>query len=815
MLLRDTKRVQNKLKVYRGFIEVLPRFVTDKNINKIMKHIHLIALIFMTMCGTTFFSHGKENANSLTTHTPTAYEAKETVNGYGGTLSVFGGREYEVYYINRNAASQLAITTVPIKKAAQITTPISDTKVLAKDGWFILSTNGTSSNTNGLSAQDEFQAPVACARMLNNQELTLRIQGFDQFAFCGKDNNADANAGKHFEVYIDDIKQTITHSTNYTIRRFDITTSEHTIRLVGIGSKNNEITSFSLRVAEEPYTKWLEGNDSTQIVMQTTAPAPVYYFTKHNAKGETKLIWDGPEATGITLTPHASADNGDTLILSGTANCPTGTYNYHVAAFYNGVETNHVNGKIIVASEIKALTDTIADAYLNEEMELMQFRYFALNDGDVTLSWEGAAPAGITGSGSNGKYIISGTPTTIGTYHFVISVLGGNSIHGKIIVRTLDFDNTPILYLYKNNLAYEQDGIYEYLTSAAGGRKNLILRKTSEDGLRPAEHYKQYKLIIISEDVDANNAEVLAIAEGGADVPVLNLKSFTYAPGRLNWGQPDNGSLTDNARSITVLRADHPIFSSIPGISQGQQVEILTSINRKGLMPTAIDYEGTLCLATAWTRNIDDYNSDGIQETFLHEVPAEMRGGNKYICMPIALSSSKNLSAYGKKLISSVVTYLINNKNTIDLPELKITSFKINGVNGKIDQSNNTIEVAFDRTQFPNLDLTALIPEVTIASRLTHIIPNNGNIVDFSKSIYQPVIYEVTDYINRRAYEVTISTYHPQGIENAYTAGEWVNIFDIQGRKVTTTNEDIYTMELPNGLYIVVTGNGDSFKIMR
>ena len=232
-------------------------------------------------------------------------------------------------------------------------------------------------------------------------------------------------------------------------------------------------------------------------------------------------------------------------------------------------------------------------------------------------------------------------------------------------------------------------------------------------------------------------------------------------------------------------------------------------------MPTAIDYEGTLCLATAWTRNIDDYNSDGIQETFLHEVPAEMRGGNKYICMPIALSSSKNLSAYGKKLISSVVTYLINNKNTIDLPELKITSFKINGVNGKIDQSNSSIEVAFDRTLFPNLDLTALIPEVTIASRLTHIIPNNGNIVDFSKSIYQPVIYEVTDYINRRAYEVTISTYHPQGIENAYTAGEWVNIFDIQGRKVTTTNEDIYTMELPNGLYIVVTGNGDSFKIMR
>ena len=765
-------------------------------------------------CAVTVTAGPPVPSTGLTTHYPEVYEAKELAGGYNGKLTVFGGREYEVYYVSRDAESNITVATTPVEKVAGVCTSVSENETKAKDGWFTLKTNGTSGSTNGI-AKDEFETSVRCAKLLNNQALEMHIKGFDQFSFYGKDNNATESKGRHFEIYIDDVKQAMTPTTDYTIRRFDITTGEHVIRLVGIGGSNNEITSFSLRIAEEPRTKWLKGNDSTQVVMQTTAPKPIYYFTKYNSKGETKLIWDGPEATGITLTTHASAAIGDTLVLGGTANCPTGTYKYHVAAFYNGVETSRADGKFIVASEIKALTDTMVDAYQNEEMDQIQFRYYALSDADVKLTWTGATPAGITGSGSNGKYIIGGTPTTVGTYDFVISVTGGNSIKGKIVVRTLDLGNDPVLYLYKNNLAYEQDGIYEYLTSAAGGKKNLIARKAREDGLRPADQYAKYKWIIISEDVDANNAEVLAVAEGGANLPVLNLKSFTYAPDRLDWGEPDNGSLTDNARSITVLRADHPIFASMAGISQGQKIDILSAINKKGLMPAAVDYEGTLCLATAWTRNIDDYNSDGVQETFLHEVPAEMRGGKKYICLPIALQSSKNLSANGKKLISSVINYLLSSKATIDLPELKITSFKINGVAGTIDQANNTIKIAFDITQHPDLDLTNIVPEVTLASKLTHFIPNEGEAVDFSKSTFAPVIYEVTDYINRRAYEVTVATYNPEGIEQIYNVGEWVNIYDIYGRKVTTTNEDIYQMALPRGVYIVVLENGNTFKIMR
>ena len=57
--------------------------------------------------------------------------------------------------------------------------------------------------------------------------------------------------------------------------------------------------------------------------------------------------------------------------------------------------------------------------------------------------------------------------------------------------------------------------------------------------------------------------------------------------------------------------------------------------------------------------------------------------------------------------------------------------------------------------------------------------------------------------------------YSPEGIEEVYTVGDWINVYDIFGRKITTTNENIYTMELPRGIYIIVTETGQTLKITR
>jgi hypothetical protein len=90
-----------------------------------------------------------------------------------------------------------------------------------------------------------------------------------------------------------------------------------------------------------------------------------------------------------------------------------------------------------------------------------------------------------------------------------------------------------------------------------------------------------------------------------------------------------------------------------------------------------------------------------------------------------------------------------------------------------------------------------------------------GDTVDLSIAQYIPIEYVVTDYITRRVYEISVRLYKPQGIEDVYSVGEWVNVYDIFGRKIATTNENIYTMALPRGVYIIVMENGHTLKITK
>ena len=748
-------------------------------------------------------------STDLTLHVPEIYEASDIAGGYGGTLSEFNGREYEVYYINRDQSSTLDVAVSNTDKQGCITESTGSNSMKAKDGWFTVKSSGTGGET-GASAQDEYGKSIRKVNIVSGDEIKLHVKGFDQFSFYGKDNSTGGS--KNFEVYINDEKQTMTVANSFTIRRFNLS-GESVIRITAIGSSNNTFVAFSLRVAQEPRTKWINGNDSTQVVLQTTAPKPVYYFTKYNSIGETRL--EGLDGTGITLSTHATAPLGDTLVLGGIANCPVGTYNYSVVSYYNNVETSRVNGKFFVKSEIKAVTDTIIDAYQNEAIDDIIFSYYALSPNDITLTWKnGQQPAGISGRVNNGKYTISGTPTTTGTYEFTVTVAGGNSVNGLIDVKVFDPGNNPVLYLYKNNQSYNKDGVYKYLSSAAGGSRNLITRKAKEEGLRPADQYAKYKWVLISEDVDADNAEILALARGECNLPVLSMKAFSYTPGRLGWGEPDNGSLTDNGRYITIQRDDHPIFSAWPNKKHGDRIMVLDTVVGKGLMPIDVNYSGTLCLATSLTRDIEDYYGDGYQQTLLHEVPAEMHHNQKYICLPIGMEGSNYLSSDGKKLIDKCIEYILSNRATIELPSLAITEFKIGSY--KVDYYENRIEIHVP-AQDSDLVKTAS-PRITLASPITFATPDKQSVnadgtVDFS-NWYYGVRYAVSDYINKRYYDVVVRLYSPEGIDNI-KAGTWVNIYDIYGRKVTTTNEDLRTIDLPSGMYIVVTDNGQTIKIMR
>lgn len=750
-------------------------------------------------------------STDLTTHTPGIYEANSLAGGYGGILATSSGREYEVYYANRASDGNtltFSVTTDDKQDGIADLNKSTENSTEAADGW-LRGTFDKGSSTKDFATADEFAQPARCMNMKEGNTLTLHISGYDQFSLYAKDNNSTASKGKHLEIYIDGDKQADQLSDKQTIRRYDISTGEHLIEIRGLGSSTNQLAAFSLRVADEPRVQYVSGNDSTQTLWQTQSLAPITYYTKYNSKGRTALEWTGAEATGISLTTGGSNAVGDTLLLGGQALCPVGVYNYQIVAYnQTGVATNRLNGKFTVGAKIEARTDTIQDGFTNEPIDGFEFRYYALSASDVTLLWTSGTPDGITGQGADGVYTISGTPTQGGTYPFLISVAGGNSIQGELRITTFDPGSNPILYLYKNSLSYEQDGIYLYLKEKG---LNPVPRK-AQDGLREAEQYAKYTWAVISEDVDANNGEIMALARGTeVRMPVLNLKSFAYSENRLDWGDPDNGSVANTA--ITVVQPSHPIFRAL-NKQAGDKLQIISQVTRTGLMPAAVDYQGTLCLATAPTRSAADYDADGEPETFLHEVPANLRQGAKYLCFPVARTSSRSLTAEGKQLLDACINYLLSDDATIALPTLSITDFRIDGNAGTIYEEQDSIYL-----QLPaGTDLTALVPTTSVTDPTTFVTCKRADEatgeINFSTSYILPIVMTVSDYINVRHYSVVVTAAPITAIDEVYEAGEWVKIYDIQGRLVSTTNEDIYTMDLPQGIYLIQTTRG-TMKLLR
>ena len=756
----------------------------------------------------------------LTVHVPEVYEAKEIAGGYNTPLTVFNNREYEVFYINRDSESKLDVATSNVDKNGCITTSTGDNSMKAKDGWFTVSAAGSGGDQNG-AAKDEFGNSIRKVNMQSGSEILLNVEGYDQFSFYGKDNSNSTS--KCFEVYINGAKQSTTPDNTYSIRRFTLSPGRNLVRITALSTSSSVFVGFSLRLAQEPRTKWLKGNDSTQVVMQTNAIKPITYITKYNniPGGETRLEWIGTEANGITLSKIDGALT-DTLVLSGNANCATGVYNYAVVAYYNNVETNRATGSFTVTSDIQATSDTIVKVYNGEEMDQITFKYYALSANNVQLTWPNGQPNGISGSSpSDGKYIIGGTPQITGTlpqeFPYSITVEGSQTvIQGKITVEKLEYGDKSVLYLYKNNLAYEQDAVYNYIKNA--GKWNLVTRKQKEDGLRPAEQYANYKWVLISEDVDADNTEVIQVIRGGANLPVLNLKGFTYASERLGWGHPDNGAVDSTATKnkgckLFIQQPTHPIFAAnLSYLRYGDSIAILSNYERNGIMPIEITgqaTQGSLCLATGYTRDIENYYGYGAQQTALHEVPASMRGGHKYICLPLARTVT--LNGNGPKLIEGIITYLTSSEDSgIEAPLPQINSFSLFGFAATINQGDNTILLSLPQEKYEELE--GAEPEIVMADAHTHIETNASSL---QYAIYLPKVYVVSDYITRRAYSLTIELYDPQGIDEVYEAGMWVNIYDIYGRKVTTTNEDVYTMDLPQGMYIIVTESGKTLKIMR
>lgn len=551
------------------------------------------------------------------------------------------------------------------------------------------------------------------------------------------------------------------------------------------------------------------GNDFSTNIAEPIKPMNFLFYASNSSD-----ITLSCDIEGLTLT----YEKDSIAVLSGTPVLGTaeGEHTYSISAAGGNTITGKIN--IVVPDPY---FEPIAEAKVRDGSSIT-FVIIVRHAQNVTVT---GLPNGFTSNynSATDTLTISGTANVGAPYpksiEFTMTAAPRyegkeqKTEKGKLIV--IDPDAKAVLVVCKGIKKANDDPYCKYL-----GEQGFDITLREQDVLAGSS-YEAFDLLLISETVDANNEEVLKLVRGEVSLPVLNMKGFTYSPGRVSpagWGEPDNGAVdtldTKNIGcNIILQRAEHEIFQQLTYPVNGKTVKILDTYTKRGVMPIAVNKQGALCLATAATRGVD-YYSEGPLQTAIHEIPASERSGHKYICLP--LSADATLSTQGKKLIDGIVEYLLSSTpTTVALPVLRIDRFAVEGFEGKIDQTNNTIELVLEEADYKALDsLTSVAPEITIADdSLTHVLPATDTL-SMAHCTFIPMVFTVTDYINVRAYSVSVRVIRAQGLEDV-EAGEWINIYDIYGRKVATTNEDIYTMALPRGVYIIQTSKGNTLKIMK
>ena len=222
-------------------------------------------------------------------HSPGTYTST-----YGQTLVKSSGYQYEIYGFSSTGSSAnylWAGTATTVNTAANCVLSFATTTAAenSKKGynWVSNAVNGRGNEISTTVTQGEFTLTGRTMNYRNNSSLKIQISGYDQFSIYGKDNGTS----KYFVVKVDGVEQRTTgdHSTTLSIRRYDITTGQHTIEVTALGESNCELYGFSLRISSS-YTVTYDANGGTcspnsDIYTGTALTLPTPTRTGYTFKG--------------------------------------------------------------------------------------------------------------------------------------------------------------------------------------------------------------------------------------------------------------------------------------------------------------------------------------------------------------------------------------------------------------------------------------------------------------------------------------------------------------------------------------------------
>ncbi len=222
-----------------------------------------------------------------------------------------------------------------------------------------------------------------------------------------------------------------------------------------------------------------------------------------------------------------------------------------------------------------------------------------------------------------------------------------------------------VLYVTSDGSVNENDKLYAALS------EDYTVTKAAYNADKDVT---DFDLVVLHESIGGGNYNKGLVKNAkGANVPLLNTKSYFYTSGRWGWGTPNAGKSVAGAtlNSAYTNIASHPIFDDVT-ISEGF-VTLFSSAKAKAMQPVTDLVSGKEGYALAITPNADSGNGVAI-----HELTPAQRGvaTAKYLMISIGNENGcfEILTENGQKLLKNAAAYLLSNDQWVPTVPVTVTS---------------------------------------------------------------------------------------------------------------------------------------------